>query len=76
LEKDGAINVLTDIQLQVIAAAEAETGEKGLTLETKVAAIFKDSLEYFEFLVQFNVPNDAIEKIETLGDLANAVVPD
>lgn len=68
------LKTLTDAELKVLATAEIESGMQGLSMESRIADIFKDSLEYASFVVTLQAPDEAVTKAETLGDLANALV--
>lgn len=67
------MKTLTDAELKVLVTAEIESGIQGLTMESRIADVFKDSLEYASFAVALQAPDEAVTKAETLGDLANAL---
>lgn len=71
-----SMKTLTDAELNVLASAEIESGMQGLTLDSKVRDVFKDSLEYVSFIVvlkENGLSDEAAAHAETLGELANAI---
>src|SRR5258708_18766460 len=71
------MKTLTQIEVHVLAIAEAETGIRGLELNELLELIFKDSLEYVSFIIELRslgtLSDEAVAKAERLGDLANAI---